>query len=136
MPLDPTIAEIVKLLEDMRPIFERAGNSDKFIIYSECNKLPGYVLEEARNWLQALYDGSYKDYMKIRGMQPEAFWKRYELWGEFDEHRECRLLAEKLTVFKQSCRGRPLIFRHNACIVAVTENENKKPKKKAKKNED
>ena len=130
---DPIVIEIVTLLEDMRPLFERACISDKFTIFAESNKLPGYCLEEAKTWLLANYDGPYKDYMKIRKMQPETFWKRYELWGEFDEHRECKLLAERLTIFKQSCRDRPLIFKHNACLMAITENERAKPKNKVKK---
>lgn len=122
------------MLEDMRPTMERAKISDKFIIFAECNKLPGYCLEDAYNWLSELYTGAYKECKRLRGMQSEEMWKRYELWGDdINEHRECVLYAKALDAFKKACRGRPLIFKHNQCIGAIEENNRKKPKNKAKK---
>lgn len=84
-------------------------------------------------WLQEIYDTTFKECQRIRKMQPETMWKRYELWAEFEDHRECKLYAERLALFKQSCSKRPLIFRHNSCEMAITENQKSKPKNKAKK---
>lgn len=111
----------------------RAKIDDKFIIFAQCDKLPGYCLEEALDWLQTLYQGAYRECQKIRNMQSEAVWKKYELWADFDDCNEVKLYAAKLDAFRNHCKHRPLIFRHSACEKAITENERAKPKKKAKK---
>lgn len=130
--MDDSIIKIVSLVEIMRPTMDRAGIGAKFMVFSECDKLPGYCTEEALTWLQSLHDGAFKDAQKIRNLVSEATWKRYEDWEDSSDLRECILYAEKLKVFKAACRNRPLIFRHSAAQIAVTENANKKPKNKAK----
>ena len=129
--MDDSIIKIVALVEEMRPTMVRAGNSDKFQIYSECDKLPGYCTEEALNWLEDLHKGAYRDCQKIRNLVAETIWERYEKWEDSEDLREVVLYKEKLKVFKTACRNRPLIFRNNAAKIAVVENSNKKPKNKA-----
>ena len=119
----------------MRPTLERVKLGHKFIIYGQCNKLPGYVLEDALTWLTALHTGVYKECKRIRGMQSEEMWARYALWGDETEYREVVLYNAALDNFKKNCRGRPLIFRHAQCDGAATENNNKKPKNKDKRHE-
>jgi hypothetical protein len=122
------------MLEDMRPTLERVKLGDKFVIFANCDKLPGYCLEDAMKWLHEVYTTTFKECQRIRRMQSEEMWKRYEAWGdEFADHREVKLYAERLVMFKQSCRNRPLIFKHNSCEMAITENQKAKPKNKAKK---
>lgn len=129
-----TLKDIVVMLEEMRPTLERAKLSEKFQIFGQCDKLPGYVMEDALTWITAIYNGTYAECRRIRNMQPESLWAKYETWGdEFAEHRECVLYAERLVLFKHACRNRPLIFRHNKCLGAMEENNRKKPKNKAKK---
>ena len=133
-----TLKSIVTLLEDMRPTLERCNKSEKFTIFAQADKLPGYCLEDAMTWLTELHNGPYKECQRIRLMQKEEFWKRAEAWGECQEHREVVLYNERLDIFKRALRGKPLIFKHKDCIAAMAENDRKKPKNKAKakKNED
>jgi hypothetical protein len=132
-----TLQKIVQLLEDMRPTMARAKIDDKFLIFANCDKLPGYCLEDALNWLMELHAGAFKECQKIRRMQSEEMWAKYELWDDFEDCNEVKLYNAKLDAFKNHCRNRPLIFRHSACEQAIAENERAKPrKKKAKKNED
>lgn len=132
-----TLAKIVQLLEDMRPTMQRVKVDEKFIIFANCDKLPGYCLEDALTWLTELHGSAFKECQRIRRMQPEAIWAKYEVWGDFEDYHEVKVYNEKLQVFKEACRHRPLIFRHSACERAITENERAKPRKrKEKKNED
>lgn len=130
--MDESIIKIVSLVEEMRPTLIRVGLSDKFQIFSECDKLPGYCTEEALAWLETLRSGAYRDCQKIRNLVSEHVWERYEKWEDSEDLREVILYKEKLKCFKTACRNRPLIFRHSAARIAVTENNNKKPKNKAK----
>jgi hypothetical protein len=128
-----TIIQLISLLEDMRPTMKRCGIDNKFIVFSKCDKLPGYAVEDALIWIQDLYKGPYAACQQIRRLLSEDLWDKYKLWGEFDEHRECILYSERLAIFKAACKQRPLIFKHTCCEKAITENNRKKPKNKAKK---
>ena len=97
MTKDEYLVELHDMFFEMKPILVRAGVAiDRYELPDSelLDAIPEDALIFAYAWLKTIYQGTYEDAMKVYRLLPEEIWIRYALWGEFDEHRECVLLAE------------------------------------------
>lgn len=88
---------------------------------------------EAYKWLDKIFDGTFKELMKVRGLLPEEMWARYKAWGEgFDEHREVKMLKAALIAFRKSIVNmkRPDFFKRGKYNGEVKRRTKKQKSKK------
>lgn len=109
-----TSSETLKgLLEEMRSLLIVAGVPKEQIRVRD-GKLQITTLSKAFDWLHNLKMSlEFSDLVKVRGLLPEATWKRYKLY-EIEGLREITLLeAASKKVAKLWKSGRPRVFNKN-----------------------
>jgi len=88
---------------------------------------------EAHKWLERIHESEYKDVMAVRKLLPETLWTRYKAWGEdFDEHREVKMLKERLVIFRKAIvsRSRPDFFKKGKYNAEIKRRSKKSKAKK------
>lgn len=76
-------------------------------------KLRADFIRPAYYWLNEVYGNEYYKVREVKKLLPDHIWKRYKEWGGFDEHRECVMLRESLSVLRRAVvtRSRPDFFK-------------------------
>ena len=76
------IADITKLMEEMKPLLKIAKISDSRIEkpFKKLDEMDFNGVRRLRKWLQEIYVGAYKDARIVRRDAPEAQWENYKLF--------------------------------------------------------
>lgn len=142
------LTEICVEMKTMSSIFDQiAVKSDHFDFVLDPFKLeilPLAIIKEAREWCRELFTVEYAKILSIKKLLSDELWKRYELWGGFEEHRECVMLREALDQFRKKIvdKNRPIYFKKGGLYAALREANNSstvasergsKPEKKTRK---
>lgn len=110
--MNDTVSKIIQLHQAMEPLLKVAGLANKLPIPGF--ELPGTEVEEAWIWMLELKDGAYKQAKRLRDMQSEERWARYEVFIDLKENREYVLWVEAVENLKLAIKNRPGYFRKNS----------------------
>jgi len=118
------------MLDSMNNMLVRARVQGILCVPIGSEKLTTKFIKEGHDWLKEVYGNQYKDVDKVWKLLPEALWKRYEVWGDFEEHREAKMLTAALCELRKAiiCIGRPAFFKKsiiNKRLDKKVKNENK-----------
>lgn len=101
--------------------WNRMATFFKYIDLEDHLKLPEHVdtlhikpyLNDGKKWMRDVYAHWVAEIWPIWKLLPTEIWMRYKTWGCFNDHRECRMLEEKLPAFKKLVKNdkRPILFR-------------------------
>lgn len=82
--------------------------------------MPMDWIREAYEWAKGV-DFILKDLAKIYALLTPELWKRYDLWGDFDDHQEVKLRNKARHRIKKLCwnKNLPLILKEKALDAAV-----------------
>ena len=128
MTRDEYLSEIEKMSSEMGTCLQHIkGNKDYLSVPEGVEHLNDKWVEDAFNWLTTIYNGVYQDWLEVRKLLSEEQWKRYELWGGFERHREVKMLKKESIKVRTAIisRKRPNFFKKGKVNAAV-----KKGKKK------
>jgi len=135
----------VELIEDMRitltemsEIFEWADIEGALAVPERSDELKIDFIRKGFKWLYDIVYPAFKHAMEIWKLLPREQWERYKRWGEFSEHRESRLLEERLLRLRKIVRAksRPDFFKRgkfNAQIKALDKKGNRRQVKSSDK---
>ena len=101
----------------MQHIMKLAGIKDNYLyVHPSAIEFSATFLREAVNWIEKIYLEEFYSVMKIRKLLPEATWNMYEIMGDFDDHREVKLLSYYLNLFRKALRtpAKPNFFKKGA----------------------
>jgi hypothetical protein len=101
-----------EILDLMHPMMELC-KIKPLNIPDDVEQLPRSFIITGYEWLDNIYKKEWRDVNNIRLLLPEDAWKRYLLWGEFEDHREVRLFNEAARKFKKviNSRQKPGFFK-------------------------
>jgi len=135
----------ISMVEDMRitltemsEIFEWADIEAALAAPSRAEELKVGFIRSGYKWLYDIVYPAFKEVMEIWKLLPREQWERYKRWGEFNEHRESRLLDERLLRLRKIVRAktRPDFFKRgkiNAQIKALDKKRDRSGNSKSKK---
>jgi len=131
-----------ELVEDMRititemsELFEWADIEGALSCPVDCEELKIDFIRKGYKWLYENVVPSFKFALEIWKLQPKEQWVRYKQWGEFSEHRESRMLAERLLRMRKIVRAkaRPDFFKRGKINAAIKRLHKKRAGKSSKK---
>lgn len=87
------IVEIKMAAAVMNGFHERWNMKENHLfVHEQCELFHMDVIRTAHKWIMKIYTGDFKQYQKTRKLLPEETWRRYFLWGGFEDHEEMVLL--------------------------------------------
>jgi hypothetical protein len=131
-----------EMVEDMRititamsEIFEWADIDGALCVPKESENLRVDFLRKGYKWLYNIVYPAFQDAIDIWKLQPREMWERYKRWGEFNEHRESKLLSERLLRLRKIVRAksRPDFFKRGKINAAIKNLHKKRTRKSSKK---
>ena len=131
------IAQTFVLLDQMRPHLLKSKVPEKytrlFYTQEDLEKLPVTIIRDAYNWLEKILGAEWREYSCIRRLLPEMAWEMYEAMGDFEDHREVKLLrlAQKNLRSIFISRERPTLFKKGK-VVDELKKQIRKDKSKTK----
>jgi hypothetical protein len=133
----------LEMVEDMRititamsELFDWAGISGALEIPIESENLKADFIRLGYKWLYKTINPLYQHALEIWKLLPRDLWIRYKAWGEFEEHRESRLLNERLLKLRKAVRSksRPDFFKRGKINAAIKKLHKKGTRKIIKNN--
>ena len=122
------------MIVEMGPMLTEATIKDGYLQVPENAEIcRSQMVVEAHKWLESIHEGVYRDVMAVRKLLPEELWARYKAWGEdFEEHREVKMLKEKLVIFRKAIvnRSRPDFFKRGKYNAEIKRRTKKSKAKK------
>ena len=104
-----TLERINKMLAETAKLFD-IGKIRSVFIHEDSAILPADIVREGYQWLLAIHQGPFQKVIDIWKLCPEEVWDRYFLFGDFEDHREMKLLRGALIHLKKSMYRRPVLF--------------------------
>lgn len=101
------------ILTEMHDILDWAGIGNYLSVPQQSEELNIDYIREGYKWIIKIRETVARDAIDIWKLLPRSMWERYELWGEFSEHRESIMLGERLTKLKKAVKSksRPDFFK-------------------------
>lgn len=93
---------MANMLAEMSPALEFAGVKISMLqIPEDAKEFKADFIRPAFHWLDSVYETEFKAYSDVRDLCSEEVWKRYFLWGDYEDHREVIMLREAAAVLKK-----------------------------------
>ena len=108
------IDEIKDTLERMKPLIVKSGvNETKIAVPEDVDLVKMDLIRPAHEWIHMIFDTVYTAAKNAKALCSDEVWKRYESWGDFDEHREVTILKHALVNLRKEVisRNRPIFFK-------------------------
>lgn len=107
------VNDMRRMLTDMNTLLDKACIVDILCVPAGADKLTVKFIKGGYDWLLSIYENQFAKALKVWKLLPEALWKRYAVWGCFEDHREAVMLTEALAELKKviMCQGRPPFFK-------------------------
>ena len=107
------VYEMRNMLTYMSTLLDKAGIAGVLGVPEHSEKLTAAFVKGGYDWLRNIYENQYAKALEVWKLLPEALWKRYAVWGCFEDHREAIMLTNALAEMKKviMCQGRPAFFK-------------------------
>lgn len=105
-----TIEKIQDMLTKLEPFYE-IGKIRPIFLHEKAADLPADMVREGYQWLVAVYQSAFNKVIDNWNLCKPEIWKRYFLFGGFEEHAEMRLLMDSLHNLKKMVSKRPMLFQ-------------------------
>lgn len=78
-----------EMLDELKPFIEESGLKINYLVLPpEVSQLPAEMITAGYKWLDEIHSLNLSNLQYIDGLLKPEIWKRYKLWGGYEDHRE------------------------------------------------